>query len=197
MPGSDVETIHAILGGDVERYAELVEKYQGPAIRLACSLVGNYDDAREISQEAFVNAYRALGRFRAAATFSTWFYRIVVNECKDAYKRRAHQPAAVVRVGTPGSDEDLPDGLFDVADPGASPSDQVANHELSRQLSSSIGALPMKQRTAFLLHRVHGLPLDEAAAVMGCRVGTVKAHLFRATHTLRLRLASWLAKERS
>ncbi|MBI2496080.1 MAG: sigma-70 family RNA polymerase sigma factor [Candidatus Omnitrophica bacterium] len=78
------EVIQAVLRGDVDRYAELVDKYQAWARRVAFSLLGNYEDARDASQEAFVSAYRSLGRFRASAAFSTWLYRIVVNECKDA-----------------------------------------------------------------------------------------------------------------
>ena len=198
MVGSDADTIHAVLNGDVDRYAELVDKYQGPALRIAFSFLGHYEDARDVSQEAFVSAYRSLGRFRATAKFSTWLYRIVVNECKDAYRRRARQPMVVAGVGAPEVDEHMGGGLFvDVADPGAGPGEQSVNRELSRRLSEAIGELPMKQRTAFLLHHVHGLPLEEAAAVMGCRVGTVKSHVFRATESLRAALTPWLARERA
>lgn len=195
-PASDAEVIRAVLHGDVERYAELVEKYQGTALRLAFSFLRNYEDARDVSQEAFVSAYRALGRFRAASTFSTWLYRIVINACKDAFKRRARQPVAASGLSGPDPDEAAGDGLFvDVADPGAGPGDQAASRETAVALRAEIQALPEQQRTAFLLHHVHGLPLEEAAGVMGCRVGTVKAHVFRATERLRGRLARWLSEE--
>ena len=194
MAGSDAETIQAVLNGDVDRYAELVDKYQGPAIRLAFSFVGNNEDAKDVSQEAFVSAYRSLGRFRQGAKFSTWLYRIIVNECKDAYKRRARQPVAIARVGgEPDLEASEGTDLFiDVADPTASPSDQLANRELAHQLSGAISRLPMKQRTAFVLHHLHGLPLEEVAGVMRCRLGTVKSHLFRATEQLRKQLSDWL-----
>ena len=197
MAGQDADTIHAVLDGDVERYAELVDRYQGPAIRLAFSLLGHYEDAKDASQEAFISAYRALGRFRGHAKFSTWLFRIVVNKCKDTRRRSAHQPLAVAYVGEPTAGDDPNTGLFvDVPDPGAGPGDCLATRELSRRLSLAIGSLPMKQRTAFLLHHVHGLPLEEAAAVMGCRLGTVKSHIFRATESLRVQLAPWTSKER-
>lgn len=196
MAEADADAIAAVLDGDVERYAALVDKYQEPAIRLAFSVLGNYEDARDVSQEAFVSAYRSLGRFRGGAKFSTWLYRIVLNECKDARKRRARRPVAVAIVGEPDVDHDAGDGLFvDPADPGGDPSDRLEQRELAGRLSLAIGGLPMNQRAAFLLHHVHGLPLDETAAVMGCRLGTVKAHVFRATAALRARLAPWLAKE--
>jgi RNA polymerase sigma-70 factor (ECF subfamily) len=88
------------------------------------------------------------------------------------------------------------ESLFvEAADPSAGPREHVANDELGERLSGAIGQLPMKQRTAFLLHHVHGLALEEVAAVMGCRAGTVKSHVFRATEHLRGLLQPWLAKE--
>ena len=197
MAGTDAETIRAVLSGETDRYAELVDKYQAPAIRIAFSFLGNYEDARDVSQEAFISAYRSLGRFRAAAKFSTWLYRIVINECKDAYRRRARRPMVVARVGEAAGGASPEDGLFiDAPDPGADPGAVSTNRELSLRLSASIGALPMQQRTAFLLHHVHGRSLEETASVMGCRVGTVKSHVFRATESLRDTLTPWLARER-
>ena len=182
MAGSDAEAIEAVRNGDVDRYAELVDKYQGRAIRLAFSFLGNYEDAKDVSQEAFVSAYRSLGRFRSASTFCTWLYRIIVNACKDTYRQHARQPVVVAGMGEPEPGGHPGHSLFvDVVDPGADPSGQMANQELAGQLSEAIAALPMKQRTAFLLHHVHGWPLAETAQIMGCRLGTVKSHIFRAT----------------
>lgn len=196
MTDADLVVIEAVLAGDVDRYAELVEKYQGAALRLAFSLLGNYEDARDASQEAFVNAYRALSRFRRGSTFSTWLYRIVVNECQDVRRLRLRQPAASVRIGGEDPAERDGEALFvEVADPAAGPAEQLADRERSRQLSHAIAALPLQQRTAFLLHHVHGLPLAEAAGIMGCRLGTVKSHIFRATERLQALLRPWLAKE--
>ena len=197
MAGSDAEAIQAVLDGDVDRFAELVDRYQAQAQRVAFSLLGNYEDARDASQEAFVSAFRALGRFRGGASFSTWLYRIVVNECKDAFKRRARRPLAAASIGEePHAGDNPTGGLFvDVADAAAGPGDQAAGRELSRRISAEIAALPFRQRTVFLLHHVHGLPLAEVAAVMGCRLGTVKSHLFRATEHLRERLADVMGTE--
>ena len=186
---ADAEAIHAILAGDRERYAELVNKYQAPAMHLAFSLLGNYEDARDISQEAFVNAYQSLGRFRAAAKFSTWFYRIVVNKCKDLYRQRARRPLATVRVGEPDPEAEA-NGLFvaDVHDPAADPGTSLVNRELAQQLSRAIAELPMQQRTVFVLHHLNGLLLEQVATTMGCRLGTVKSHLHRAVKHLRRQL---------
>ena len=195
MDSPDAQTIQAILDGAVDRYAELVDKYQAAALKLAFSMLGNYEDARDASQEAFLNAYRSLARFRYGARFSTWLYRIVVNECKDVYKRRSREPRGSVRVGEPDADESGETLFVDVADPTGDPRRQAADRELGRSLSRAIGSLPMKQRTAFALHHLHGLSLEGVADVMRCRVGTVKSHVFRATERLRIDLAPSLAQQ--
>jgi RNA polymerase sigma-70 factor (ECF subfamily) len=193
---SDAQVIAAVLDGAIDRYAELVEKYQDQAIRLAFSLLGDYEDAREVSQEAFVAAYRALGRFRGEAKFSTWLHRIVVNGCKDAWRRQRRRPSIAATIASQPPSDAGDQGLFvDVDDPVAGPREQLANRELSRRISDGIQGLPMKQRAAFLLHHVEGLPLEEVARVMRCRIGTVKSHVFRATMRLRQELAPWAARE--
>jgi RNA polymerase sigma-70 factor (ECF subfamily) len=195
MAQSDTDTIKAVLDGNVDRYAELVDKYQQQALKVAFSLLGNYEDARDVSQEAFISAYRSLGRFRSRAKFSTWLYRILINECKDFYRRRARRPLVVARLEASDPEADGTCLFVEVDDPAADPREQVANRELGRQLSSAIEALPMKQRTAFVLRHLHGLPLEEVAEAMRCRLGTVKSHVFRASQQLRARLSPWLRKE--
>ena len=195
MADSDADAIRAVLAGDTSRYAELVDRHQDRAIRLAFSFVGNYEDARDAAQDAFVSAYRSLGRFRGAARFSTWFYRIVINRCKDVLRARARHPVSAEGLDS-GQPSDEGESLFlEVPDPRPGPGDQLANRELSRRLTAAIRELPMNQRTAFLLHHVHGLSLEDAAGVMECRIGTVKSHLFRASAALRARLAPWLREE--
>jgi len=194
MPAdSDSDAIHAVLRGEVERYAELVQRHQAATLRLAFSLVGNYEDAKEVSQNGFVKAYRHLRRFRGRAKFSTWLYRIVANECKDFCRRRSRKPQAIPFAADP--DDDGPVGLFEVADPAANPREELDSREFHRRLSDAMAELSMKQRTAFVLHHLHGLPVEEAAAIMGCRVGTIKSHLFRAAEQLRARLQPFVAPE--
>ena len=193
MAGRDADAIQAVVDGDVERYAELVDKYQRPILRLAFSLLGNEEDAKDAAQEAFIRAFRALGRFKFQAEFSTWLYRIVVNSCRDAEARRRRHAADVV-IGTPNEDDSSV--LFvDVDDPSIGPGDQLVNRELAAQLSRAIRRLAAHQRTAFVLHHLEGLSLQEAAQVTGCRVGTVKSHLFRAMDHLRKQLKPFVTEE--
>lgn len=186
---TDTEIIEAVLKGDVDRYAELVDRYQSAAWQVAFGLVGNWEDAKDLSQNGFVKAYQHLRAFRREAKFSTWLYRIVVNECKDFLKRRGRIPQVVALLPDPEADGFV---LFDVADPARDAAHVALDHELAGHMSVAVGALPLQQRTAFVLHHLQGLSIEEAAGVMRCRVGTVKAHLFRACEHLRSRLASYV-----
>ena len=178
--------IEAVLRGEVDRYAELVTRYQLAAWKLAYSFVGNVEDAKELSQNGFVKAYQHLRTFRRRAKFSTWLYRILINECKDFFKRASRRPKLVSLAEDPDADDPV---IFDVADPSGDPRDVLANKELATQLQAAIQTLVGKPRSAFVLHHLNGLSLEETSEVMGCRVGTVKAHLFRACEQLRVRLA--------
>jgi len=180
---TDTEIIQAVLGGDIDQYGELVNRYQLAAWKLAYGLVGNFEDAKELSQNGFVKAYRHLRQFRGKSRFSTWLYRIIVNECKDFFKAKARQPLTVsLSSDDPETDEPV---LFEVADPAGNPRDAMEDKELAKKISRAIQKLPLKQQTAFVLCRLNGLSLEEASGAMGVRLGTIKAHLFRAMENLR------------
>ncbi len=188
----EAETIRAVLAGDVDRFGELVDRYQGQALRVAFSLLGNHEDAEDVAQEAFVNAFRSLASFRHGAKFSTWLYRIVVNQCKDRLRRRTRGEGAG-SAGAGSAAGDVEPGLFaEAPDPNADAGRHVRARELADTINRAIGGLSANQRTAFLMHYVHELPLKEVAEVMGCRVGTVKSHLFRATRGLQRQLRPWI-----
>ena len=196
MPDTrDAEAIQAVLRGEVDRYAELVDRHQTRALYVALGLLGNLDDARDAVQEAFVSAYRNLARFRGRAVFSTWLYRIVVNRCRDVQRQRSRHPAAA-RIGTAEEAAGNAADWFEPVDAAGGPDAAAAEQELSRRLSAAVRDLPEQQRLAFLLHRLEGLSIEETATAMGCRAGTVKSHVFRAMAALRQRLEPWLKEER-
>ncbi|MBT3294689.1 MAG: sigma-70 family RNA polymerase sigma factor [Verrucomicrobia bacterium] len=185
---SDRETIAAILAGDSERYAELVDTHQTGAIQLAYSLLSNYEDARDAAQEAFVSAFHSLPRFKGSARFSSWLYRIVVNKAKDKLRKRQRTP---YMVSVDNDDESAGVGPFTLPDlKSKAPAEIMHEKELATTISRAVQQLPFKQRTAFVLHHMQGKPLQECADVMGCRLGTVKTHVFRATQRLQALLAA-------
>ena len=182
----DAEIVSAVLQGHRDRYAELVDRYQRAAWKLAYGFVGNMDDAKELSQNGFVKAYQHLRGFRGTSKFSTWLYRIIVNECKDFLKAKSRRPMTVSLTPTDGEEER--GGPFELEDPSRDPRDVAADREMAGRLSSAMKALPMQQGMAFQLHHAEGHSLEDVAQIMGCRVGTVKAHVFRACERLRREL---------
>lgn len=196
MADPEAVIIAAVLAGNTERYAELVNAYQAQAIRIAFSFLGNHEDARDAAQEAFVNAFRGLSRFRQGAKFSTWLYRIIINACKDARRKHLRQPRILATVGDGAQVEVDEGGIFmDLEDPAAGPAVLLQQQELSRHLTGAIVQLPEKQQQAFVLHHLHGFSLEDVAGIMNCRLGTVKSHIFRAMACLRQTLAPWVQTE--
>jgi RNA polymerase sigma-70 factor (ECF subfamily) len=168
---------------------ELVNRYQKRAYAIAYHLCSDEekDEADDLTQEAFLKAFKGLGNFRGDSSFSTWFYRIVVNVCLDWRRRRQrwgrifspwrraqndNDPSGTVQKQEPDPEADL--------DPGA----LLRGKELSNQIRKSLNSLPEKQRTAFQLKVLHGMSIREIAQVMGTAEGTIKSHLFRATSFL-------------
>lgn len=191
----DVAVIQAVLAGETQRYGELVERYQLAAWKLAYGFVGDFEEARDLSQNGFIKAYQQLHRFRGASKFSTWFYRIIANECKDFLRWRGRRPFLVSLSAQEAEDGEDPALPFEWEDRGNDPREAAHQRELAAQLAQAVERLPLRQRTAFLLRHASGLSLEESAEVLGCRVGTVKTHLFRASEALRRALEPLLTSE--
>jgi RNA polymerase sigma-70 factor (ECF subfamily) len=158
-----------------ERFTDFVVTHRERARRLAWRLVGGDAAAAEdVTQEAFVKAYRALGRFREESKLETWFYRILVRQAHN------HRRWSAVRWRwSGGSEEDLADPFAPVpGDPG-----------LRRRIAEALGRLTRRQREAFILVHLEGFTVSESAALLGKPTGTVKSHLHRALRTLRAELA--------
>lgn len=160
----------------------LVERYKKRAYRVAFDFTRDREEAKDLSQEAFLRAFVHLGGFDRRAGFYTWFYRILVNLCLD-YRRRRRFPmepfdeeAAVSRTEETGGGASAPDR-------------EVAAREWSHKIAAALNALPAQQRTAFILKNHQDLPIREIAKVMRTAEGTVKVHLHRAVIALRRSLA--------
>jgi RNA polymerase sigma-70 factor (ECF subfamily) len=164
------EAISACQRGEREAFDLLVERYQRDVYRLCYRYLGNHEDASDMAQEAFLKAFRAIGRFRGDSTFSTWLYRIAVNTCLNF--RSARRPVR----------EELTDALPDGAMP---PAEQMLKAEEGRRVREAVSRLPEKQRATLILKIYHELTHEEVARVLGSTVGTVKANLFHALGNLR------------
>jgi RNA polymerase sigma-70 factor (ECF subfamily) len=178
----DSELVERAQRGEREAFELLVERYKHKAYRIAFHFTRQREEAKDISQEAFLRAYTHLNSFDGRSSFYTWFYRIVVNLCLDHRRKKRFSWLSLDQGGKNAAPEVGSIGLTDSA---PSPEQQVAADELSRRASVALDKLPPKQRTVFILRNHQGLSIREIAEVVRSSEGTVKVHLHRAVAALR------------
>jgi RNA polymerase sigma factor (sigma-70 family) len=174
-PLDDEELIERAKRGDTHAYTELVHRYQGIAFRTAYLVAGNAADAEDAAQDAFVNAWRALRRFRRGAPFRPWLLRIVANEARNRRRssgRRVH--LALQAAGEVSSGDAAP-----------SPEAAVLDAERRRDLLAAVNRLPDDQQAVISLRFFAGLSEEEVAQTLGIARGTVKSRAARALERLR------------
>jgi len=171
----DLQLVRLAQAGDRGAFGGLVERYKKSAYRLASNIAHDHEEAKDLSQEAFLRAFKELGSFNGRASFYTWFYRILVNLCLDYRKRRG-------RISLEPFDEKT----------HITGSESFRDAMAKRQLEKALGALSPKQRTAFILLHHHELSVKDIAKIMRTAEGTVKTHIHRAVQALRVRLSGVL-----
>lgn len=164
----------------------LVTRYQQRAYRLAWSILRDAEEARDVSQEAFVRLYQMAGSFAGRSRFSTWFYRILVNLCLD-HRRRRHWWQRFVQTGESDPSDYEPDrsALDDRPALTVDPIEALDREEKMKRIWEAVDTLSPQQRAAVLLQVQEELPTREIAAVLKCSEATVRVHLHRALATLR------------
>jgi RNA polymerase sigma-70 factor (ECF subfamily) len=183
---ADQELVELARKGDSKAFEELAERHKHKAYRIAFGFARDREEAKDLSQEAFLKAFMNLKNFDGRAGFYTWFYRILVNVCLDHKRHRSRHAS-----------EEFNEGLENHLEPSQSnlsaitPDNQVMASQLSRKVGAALEALPAKQRTAFILKNHQGLSIREIAEVMETAEGTVKVHLHRAVKALRQNLADF------
>ena len=167
-------------GGDVDAFQRLVERYARRVHDLARRMLGDAQDAEDVSQQAFLNAWRALHRFDPERPFRNWLLRITSNLCRNRLAARGRAKVLPPR----GGDEAPPDV------PGPAPLRLLPAEEAATPspVQAAMEALPERYRLPVILHYVHGLPLDAISEITEVPVATVKTHLFRGRAALRVLL---------
>ena len=183
MASTDEELVARSMGGDLDSFNQLVLRWERPIYALAYRVIGR-EDARDVCQETFLRAFRALGGFKGQAKFSSWLYRITLNLCRDWIRRQRRQPVAQAPEGV-----DLLD-LVTETTPAESIEDLVARRELSQAVQRAMASLPDEQRTAIILKEYHGLTFQEIADLLDCPLSTVKTRLYQGLTVLRRQLAA-------
>ena len=172
---ADQQLVARIADGDTEALGELVDRHQRRVLSLSYRLLGRWDQAEEASQEAFIKVYRAAQTYRPDALFTTWLYRIVVNQCLDMKRKAGRDPVSV----DPASVERI----------SREKDDRLEARERDQRVRLAVAQLPQAQQTALLLHRFEGQPIKQIAGVMGKSESAVESLLVRAYARLRELLA--------
>ena len=188
---TDTELIGRFLGGDEGAFNQLALRHRAGIYRLALSVVSNPEDAEDITQEVLMKIYRKMNQFEKESRFTTWLYRIAVNQCHDFHRKK--RGLFTKLVPTAQEDEDplarLPDKSQREPDAAAS------REELATALQKALAQLKEKHRNAFVLREVQGLSCREVAEILNCSEGTVMSRLFYARQKLRVLLRSLLGPE--
>ena len=182
MTWTDEELVAKSIRGDADSFNELVLRWERPIYALAYRTIGREEDARDVCQETFLRAFRALPGFRGQAKFSSWLYRIALNLCRDWIRRERRQPVAQAPEGV-----DLIE-LASEATPAETIEDLVARQEISEVVARAMAMLPEDQRAAIILKEYHGLTFQEIADMLDCPLSTVKTRLYQGLSVLRRQL---------
>lgn len=180
MGPSDEELVGAVQGGDVSAFDVLVRRWDRKIRGAIYRVLGSEDEARDLSQDAFLKAYRALPSFKQEARFSSWLYQIAINLCRDRMRRKKGRTWVSL------------EALDEAGDtlPQRTPSalDLVESRDLSQRVRAAVLALPDDEREVIVLKEYQGLTFVEVAGALGIPVSTVKTRLYRGLGQLRLQL---------
>ena len=172
---TDQQLVQRAQRGDLRAFDLLVLKYQGRIVALVSRYVSDAGEVEDVTQEAFIKAYRALGKFRGDSAFYTWLYRIAANAAKNHLVAKGRRPGADATIeDAEGFDEG---GMVSES---ASPEALAMGNQLAEVVESALSALPDELRAALMLREFDGLSYDDIADVLGCPVGTVRSRIFRA-----------------
>ena len=172
---TDQQLVQRTQRGDLRAFDLLVLKYQGRIAALVSRYVSDAGEVEDVTQEAFIKAYRALGKFRGDSAFYTWLYRIAANAAKNHLVAKGRRPGADATIQDAESFDE--GGMLSES---ASPEALAMGGELAEVVESALNALPDELKSALMLREFDGLSYEDIADVLGCPVGTVRSRIFRA-----------------
>jgi len=182
--------VEATLDGDNLAFGKLVERYQRRVYALAYGILRNREDAWDVSQEAFVKAYKNLSTWHGESAFYTWLYRITYNFALDTLRAKGRRGTVAIDESMPESDLNL-DHIAQPEHPGAA----VDRRELAEVVSAAMAKLTEKHRAIIVLREIEGLSYEEMAEVLKISKGTVMSRLFHARRNLQILLEPYLKGE--
>jgi RNA polymerase sigma-70 factor (ECF subfamily) len=186
----DQQLIETCLTGDSSAFGELVVRYQDRLYGSVLMMVSSPEDARDLTQEAFVHAFRRLDSFRGNSAFYTWLFRIAINATISFRRKMARRKMVSIEKAREVIGEEPRDGRVDTP-----PSSRMESQEQQRLVRAALGELSEEFRTAIVLTEIEGMSYEDAAEVIGCPIGTVRSRIHRARNELREKLRLLLKDE--
>jgi RNA polymerase sigma-70 factor (ECF subfamily) len=183
--GREAQLVQRCAARDEDACADLVNEHQRMVYQLSFNLLGDHNEALDLSQEVFLRVFRTIHSFRGQSALRTWIFRIVVNQARNRQRwwRRRHRSQQV------SLDEHIRDhGDFPEQNNGSSPDRLLGQKEVAERLRTALDHLPFDQKTALVLREIDGLSYEEIGFSLGVAVGTVKSRLARARESLRAEL---------
>lgn len=188
----DADLVLASKAGDTAAFEELVARYDRKLFRIAYQILHNPDDAQDVVQDAFIKVFQNLRQFRADSKFSTWLYRIVVNQSLMELRKQRRKPATAIELSIDGDEEDqLP---IDFSDWRPNPEEQYKESELRDLLTRLLMDLRPALRVVFVMHDIEGQSLQETADALDLGLAAVKTRSLRARLYLRERLNTYFRR---
>lgn len=187
MTQTERELVSRARAGDTAAFEQLMLDSQDRVYTLCLRMTGNREDALDLAQEAFLNAWRGLASFQGNSSFSTWVYRLASNACIDFLRKRKRRQQGE----SPHSLDDEEAPLPEPADPRGSPEEELERRELRRAVERGLQALPDHHRQVLVMRELSGMSYQEIGAVLDLDLGTVKSRIARA----RLALKKFLVQE--
>ena len=180
MDNNEKELIALCKNGDKQAFKVLVDRYQKKAFMIAFGVVGNYDDAMDVCQDAFIKAFKAISSFEADSSFFTWFYKIVVNQSIDFQRKEKRHIAGEYIEET--IEDDVPD--YHIDNYKYNPATEFEKKELQSLLENGLEKLSPEHRAVIVFREVEGLSYKEISDIMETSEGTVMSRLFYARKKL-------------
>lgn len=186
MKSTERKLVERAKQGDRQAFGKLVKIYQNKVLYLAHDLVGNYNDAQDVAQNAFFSAFRNIASFRDEATFSTWIYRITTNAAIDFQRSKKRKKTMSLNQPVYDNSEDE---LIDTLQANDPPIDKrIEDIDLKNLVASLVDILSPQQQAAFVLKYFHEKSTAEIAEILQCDPITVRGHILRATQKMRKKM---------